>query len=83
MSANTIKITKEEILAVLDNDQEPVSTGNWRWGKTHSYIIKKDNKNYMFTVAFHVEEGVQIDGDETGYEVEPFEVKTIKWRTVK
>ena len=80
--SNTIKLTHREIKDIVDSD-EPVSNGKWRWGTTSSYVIERNFKNYMFTVAFHVEEGLEDGGDIEAVEVEPIVIETTEWRKVK
>lgn len=57
-----------------------IETESWRWGTQKTYVIKRDEKHYKFTVRIHHEEGIQ--DAEYGVplkEVVAQQVTTTKW----
>lgn len=72
------KITFKEARDISDN-AIVADEGSWRWGSTTSYVFARDGKHYMFTMRYHVEEGIQNDGDVLIHEVRPVETIITKW----
>ncbi len=74
----TISITHDQLNEIV-NTHVPVKSGAWRWGTTESYVFKKDGKHFLVTARFHVQEGLQNDGDVAAYEVKPVEKTVVDW----
>lgn len=79
------QLTEMEVKDLIDRAEcFEIQTGSWRWGRTTTYVtpLLDDDKHWSFTVRYHVEEGIQLDGDTTAYEVRPQDKVVTEWARV-
>lgn len=82
---NKIKITEEELYNWLD-DESTIEIGTERYKHDMNwvtYVTKKDDKWYKYTVVHSYNEGLQVWGDTEAVEVKQVEKIVTTWEEVK
>lgn len=77
----TIQIPAEEIHDVIEEAEE-ISVHPTDWGFDHTYVARRFDKFFRFTVYRHVTEGLQIRGPITALEVKPVPETITVWKPV-
>jgi|HubBroStandDraft_3_1064219.scaffolds.fasta_scaffold115235_2 hypothetical protein len=83
MNPSTITLTHQEAVGLSDTGEaKEGGEGKWRWGHTTQFVIQRNGTHYAYTLRYHIEEGLQDDGDVTAYEVEPISITDVYWKRV-